>query len=179
MTGAGPYLEVGCGPGLWLTRYARRHPDRLVLGLDADAAVLPDHPPGWSPLCGDLARLPLREASVHAIIARAVLHHITDLPAALARLAAVLRPGGILAVRDGVPLDQARFETMNRQLTAAGRPAEPRNGLDPGLLSQALNALGLHTRGPLIVGTGTFATPPWVPETYESETFALHALKPG
>jgi hypothetical protein len=35
------------------------------------------------------------------------------------------------------------------------------------------------TRGPLIVGTGTFVTPPRVPETYESETFALHALKPS
>jgi SAM-dependent methyltransferase len=177
MARAGPYLEVGCGAGLWLTGYARRHPDRLVLGVDVDPAVLPDRPPGWSRLCGDLERLPLREASVHAIIARGVLHHVSDLEAALARLAAVLRPGGILAIRDGCPLGRARFEMMNRQLAAAGRPAEPRNGLDPGLLSQALAALGLRIRRPVFVGTSTFATPPWVPERYESAAFAVHASK--
>jgi hypothetical protein len=106
-------------------------------------------------------------APVHAIIARGVLHYIGDLDAALARLAAVLQPGGILAIRDGVPIDQARCETMNDQLASAGAPTEPRNGLDPDLLSQTLSALGLCTRRPVVVGTGTFATPPWVPELYE------------
>lgn len=42
-------------------------------------------------------------APVHAIIARGVLHYIGDLDAALARLAAVFQPGGILPIRDGVP----------------------------------------------------------------------------
>lgn len=179
MAEAGPYLEIGCGHGAWLARYARRHPDRLVLGLDVDRAALPDHPAGWSRLCADLLRPPLREASVQAAIARGVLHHVADLDAALARLTEVLRPGGILAIRDAVPLAPARFEAMNRQLAAAGKPAEPRNGLDPGPLGRALAALGLRTRRPVIVGTGTFATPPWVPEPYESAVFALHARKPG
>ena len=70
-------------------------------------------------------------AAVHAIIARGVLHYIGDVDAALARLAAVLQPGGILAIRDGVPMDHARFETMNDQLASAGAPTEPRNALDP------------------------------------------------
>ena len=44
-------------------------------------------------------------------------------------------------------MDQARFETMNDQLASAGAPTEPRNGLDPDLLSQTLSALGLCGQG--------------------------------
>jgi len=60
-------------------------------------------------------------------------------------------------------MDQARFETMNDQLASAGAPTEPRNGLDPDLLSQTLSALGLCGQG---LQEPLRADPPRAPGVY-------------
>lgn len=53
-------------------------------------------------------RLPFADASFNVIFARAVLHHISDLPAACYEFCRVLRPGGLfVAVREHIVSDSA------------------------------------------------------------------------
>ena len=110
--GARSALDVGCGDGLLAAELAGVVPE--VTGIDADAAVL------------DAARLESAEVSwvrgdvmtyefggrFDMVASVAMLHHLPDLDAALARLADLTAPGGVLAVvgiaRASRPRDAAR-----------------------------------------------------------------------
>ncbi|MUN37325.1 class I SAM-dependent methyltransferase [Actinomadura litoris] len=91
--GRGPCLEIGCGTGVHAARV--RALGWTPFGADLSAGML-RHARGRLPAVrADAARLPLRDASLPAVIA--VMAH-TDMPAypAVAREAArVLRPGGV------------------------------------------------------------------------------------
>lgn len=58
---------------------------------------------GLRAVCGDAGRLPFRDASVDAVVIVDALHHFPDRRAAVADAAAVLRPGGVLVVREVDP----------------------------------------------------------------------------
>jgi SAM-dependent methyltransferase len=59
-------------------------------------------------LCGDLARLDLPDAAFDAAVCGEVLEHLDDDDAALAELARVLRPGGLVVVT--VPANPFRYD---------------------------------------------------------------------
>jgi SAM-dependent methyltransferase len=63
-------------------------------------------------LCGDLARLELPDAAFDAAVCGEVLEHLDDDAAALAELARVLRPGGLLVVT--VPANPFRYDWTDR-----------------------------------------------------------------
>ncbi len=93
-------VDVGGGPG------------RAVRELDADWRLVVDPASGMvqraqshglQPLQGDGARLPLRAASVDAILVTDALHHISDQHGVLQEAARVLRPGGVLLIREFNP----------------------------------------------------------------------------
>ena len=92
-------LDVGCGQGTDLVAYlragaratgvdltprhveiARRHV--AACGLEAEVGI------------GDAEALPFEEGSFDRVSSNGVLHHTPDLPAALAEIRRVLRPGG-------------------------------------------------------------------------------------
>ena len=86
-------LDAGCGTG----RYARLCGDRgaNIIGLDLSAPML------WyaraiSPrvVCGGLCEMPLRSASVDAVVCGLALGDLEDLAAAIGECARVVRPGG-------------------------------------------------------------------------------------
>jgi ubiquinone/menaquinone biosynthesis C-methylase UbiE len=92
-------LDVGCGQGIDVVRYARagaritgidltpRHVElaRLhVAALGLEATVVQ----------GDAERLPFPDASFDRVSSNGVLHHTPDMPAALREIRRVLRPGG-------------------------------------------------------------------------------------
>jgi len=52
---------------------------------------------------GDAGRLPVRTASVDAVVVLDALHHLPDPEAALAEAERVLRPGGVLVIREFDP----------------------------------------------------------------------------
>jgi SAM-dependent methyltransferase len=97
----GPVLDVGCGPAQ-VSGYLIAH-GRTAIGLDiapgmlaAAARLVPDA----ALLAADLLALPLREACCAGAVASYSLHHLprARLAAALAGLARVLKPGGVLVV---------------------------------------------------------------------------------
>jgi len=92
-------LDVGCGQGIDLCQYALRGAN--VTGIDLtprhvelaqihlDALGL-----GGTVLHGDAERLPFADMTFDRVSSNGVLHHTPDMPAALAEMHRVLRPGG-------------------------------------------------------------------------------------
>jgi ubiquinone/menaquinone biosynthesis C-methylase UbiE len=102
-------LDVGCGPGtITLDLAARLAPGRTV-GVDRDAGVLAEAQslldsrpiPGVEFRTADAYALEFGDESFDVVHAHQLLQHLTDPVAALAEMRRVLRPGGVLAVRDG------------------------------------------------------------------------------
>lgn len=93
-------LDVGGGPG------------RAARALDASFRVVVDPAAGMVRQArrGDLrairadgGRLPVRSASVDAVVVTDALHHVGDQRGLLAEAARVLRPGGVVVVREFDP----------------------------------------------------------------------------
>lgn len=97
----GPVLDLGCGAGRHLDRLLDRNPE--AFGLDLSASLLGRAPARLRPrlLRGDMRQLPLRRGTLAGIClwftAFGYFDDATNL-ALLARLAELLRPGGILVL---------------------------------------------------------------------------------
>ncbi len=128
MTGVGPgwrCLEVGAGSGsiaAWLAD--RVSETRHVLATDIDLRFLTVLAETGHPHVEvrrhDVGTDPLPEGAFDLIHARLVFVHVPTAPAALARLAAALKPGGWLVVEDFDPtfIDRA-FPTADPDATLA------------------------------------------------------------
>lgn len=95
----GIVVDAGCGEG-----YGARllgGADTKVVGADLDAAIVAragTRYPGARLLAADLCRLPLRPASVDAIVALQVLEHLWCPDEFLATSRRALRPGGSVVI---------------------------------------------------------------------------------
>lgn len=105
-------LDAGCGEGTLTRRLATAAP--VVVGLDVDQpSLMSARRQGGGPLYvrGDLLQPPFPRGSFDAVVSVATLHHV-DAAAALTSLAALVRPGGLLAVvglaRGSLPRDLVR-----------------------------------------------------------------------
>lgn len=99
-------LDVGCGPGTITADLAQRVPTGSVVGIDTSQAVLDEASAVASGLSnctfetGDVYHLRFENARFDIVHAHQVLQHLADPVAALSEMRRVLRPNGILAVRD-------------------------------------------------------------------------------
>ena len=115
----GCVLDAACGTGrhsLWLAKQGHE-----VIGVDASADMLAKARaklPEAKFEQGDLAALPLPDASVDTALCALALVHVPDLHPALAELARVVRPGGRIVISDVHPFLvalgwQAQFRTAD------------------------------------------------------------------
>ncbi|WP_340101321.1 class I SAM-dependent methyltransferase [Salinibaculum salinum] len=93
-------VDVGGGPG------------RAVRAIDADCRVVVDPARGMlvqarthdiEAVCADGSQLPIRTASVDAVVVSDALHHIADQRGVLQEAKRVMRPGGVLVIREFDP----------------------------------------------------------------------------
>ncbi|MGH9091150.1 MAG: methyltransferase domain-containing protein [Acidimicrobiales bacterium] len=107
-------LDAGCGPGTVTVDLARRVAPGRVLGVDASAEVVARAAAAATDAggasvafaVGDAYALDLDDRSFDVAHAHQLLQHLERPVEALAELRRVLRPGGLLAVRDA---DYAAF----------------------------------------------------------------------
>ena len=139
-------LDVGTGTGAILRELRERgSPPVDVTGIDASAAMLArvgSLPDGWSVQVGDARSLPFADGAFDVVTAAYVLHVIDDLPAALADIRRVLRPGGrLVAVTPAVPprgLARPAARALDRLADRGGDRVVGLRALDPrGALERA------------------------------------------
>jgi ubiquinone/menaquinone biosynthesis C-methylase UbiE len=98
-------LDVGCGPGTITADLARRVPGGSVVGVDVppDLMATAQRERGGGNLrfeVGDVYSLRFESNSFDVVYAHQVLQHLGDPVAALREMLRVLKPGGLVAVRD-------------------------------------------------------------------------------
>ncbi|MFI7586117.1 class I SAM-dependent methyltransferase [Spongisporangium articulatum] len=143
-----PLLDVACGAGLLAPHLP---PGWRHVGLDLSAlSLVQARAHGVGPVRGDALRLPFADASLPCVVAGEVLEHLPDLEGACAELARVLAGGGVLVVDTLADTLFARLALLG---VAEHVPGGPPAGLhradllvDPGRLTRALAAHGVHVR---------------------------------
>jgi len=143
-------LDAGSGPAPQAAALARRYPGAQIVALDFSLAMLARarRALGWGArlrgarvlaACGALERLPLAAGAVQLAWSNMALHWAADAPAALAELARVLAPEGLLMFSTLGP------DTLKELRTAAGA-------------ARVHRFADLHDVGDALVGAG-FAAP--------------------
>lgn len=124
-------IDLGCGDGNFVRRLAAR--SRSVTGIDVSPAMisraqsLTADLDNVALLEGDILRAPLPEGAFDFVSAIAVLHHV-PFAEAVSRMAALLRPGGVLAVL-GLAVDRsARDFTVSVAAVPVSRLIRLRRG---------------------------------------------------
>ena len=94
-------LDLGCGIGVYERELRRRWPAASLTGVDfSQRHILAarTHEPTATFLHGDAESLPLGDASIDLALAIEVMEHFLRPEQAVAELARVVRPGGLLIV---------------------------------------------------------------------------------
>jgi len=181
-------LDVGCGPGTLTVDLARAVSPGEVVGIDIAATVVAEAAGGAASAgvtnvsfrVGDFRQAGLEPGSFDVVHAHQVLQHLSDPVGALATMADLTRPGGIVAVRDadyGGFIYEPADGTLDRWREVYSSVAR-RNGGEPDAgrcLLRWAQAAGLPNLT-YSSSTWTFATPE--DRTWWSELWAERCLSP-
>jgi len=149
-------LDVGCGTGSLLFTLAENPDFSRIAGIDAAevyvaAAQARAHDPRIDLRHGDAAAMPYETASFDAALSQLVLQFVPAPQAALAQMARVVRPGGVVAAAvwnsyGGMP-HQRMFWDIAAMLDPRAAAERDRNFFRPmtrrGDLGSAMQAVGL------------------------------------
>ena len=191
-------LDVGCGPGTLTVDLARHVAPGDVVGVDAAAAVVEEAAAhaaeagvsNASFVTGDFREVGFDAGTFDVVHAHQVLQHLADPVGALAAMARLAAPGGVVAVRDSdygaftwAPASAAieRWLALYHAVTARNRAEADAGRWLPRWAREA--GLGSVT---YTTSTWTFATPGdvgWWSELWAerttSSTFARQAVSYG
>ena len=97
-------LDVGCGTGPMIELLTVECPDRHFTGLDLTPKMIEEankkHLPNTTFIVGDSENLPFEDASFDTVICANSFHHYPNPQRFFDGVARVLRPGGVLILRD-------------------------------------------------------------------------------
>jgi SAM-dependent methyltransferase len=93
---AGRVLDVGCGPGHLLARFAARGWQAIGTEVSPEAAQIPRERYGLDVRAGDVVEQRFGSAEFDAIISWHSLEHVRDPGRVLDEIARILKPGGVL-----------------------------------------------------------------------------------
>lgn len=96
-------IDVGCGFGHSFEELAKRFSPELIIGLDADPALL-DHAKQAAEACtapvqlhaANAANIDLPDGEFDMVVCHQTFHHIVEQEAAMAEFFRLLKPGGVL-----------------------------------------------------------------------------------
>jgi len=131
--GGSPVLDLGAGTGQFAAAIADWSGVEVVAvepsgGMREQAARAHPHPAvHW--VAGRAERLPLRDGACAWAWVSTVVHHLDDLDAAAAELRRVLRPGGVLLVRQAFPGRMGGINLYRRFFPGAGGSLAASGGL--------------------------------------------------
>jgi ubiquinone/menaquinone biosynthesis C-methylase UbiE len=103
--------DVGCGKGRFARIVQERHPGASVVALDLAEAMLRHVPQGIHSVAATMTALPLATACCDGAYATESLEHAVDIPAAVAELARIVKPGGRIVIIDKNSEAWGRLET--------------------------------------------------------------------
>jgi ubiquinone/menaquinone biosynthesis C-methylase UbiE len=115
-------LECGCGTGLLLERFAGFA--RSAKGIDLSPGMLEKaRERGLDVRVGSVTELPFEDASFDVTCSFKVLAHVPQIGKALAEMARVTRPGGVILAEFYNPLS---FRSLAKRALPAGKISESR-----------------------------------------------------
>lgn len=103
--------DIGSGKGRFARLVKERYPAASVTAVDLAEAMLAHVPKNIHRVAGTMTGLPLATGSCHAAYATESLEHAVDIPAAVAELARIVRPGGPIVIIDKNAEAWGRLET--------------------------------------------------------------------
>jgi ubiquinone/menaquinone biosynthesis C-methylase UbiE len=92
--------DVGCGKGRFARIVKERNPEATVVALDLAEAMLRPIPPEIDRVAASMTALPLATEAFDGAYATESLEHAVDIPAAVAELARIVKPGGRIVIID-------------------------------------------------------------------------------
>jgi ubiquinone/menaquinone biosynthesis C-methylase UbiE len=92
--------DVGCGKGRFARIVKERNPGATVVALDLAEAMLLPIPNEIERVAASMTALPLATEKFDGAYATESLEHAVDIPAAVAELARIVKPGGRIVIID-------------------------------------------------------------------------------
>lgn len=153
----GVLVDIGTGTGRMIELFgdAARH----AIGVDRSPEMLRlaraklDGRTGWELRQGDIAALPLGDASAHTVILHQVLHFIPAPEAALAEAARLVAPGGRILIADFAPHDHEELRAQD---------AHARLGFSDAQIGGWLGAAGLALTATETLDGGALTVKLWL-----------------
>ncbi len=103
--------DVGCGKGRFARIVKERNPGASVVALDLAEAMLRPIPAEIERVAASMTALPLATEAFDGAYATESLEHAVDIPAAVAEMARIVRPGGRIVIIDKNAAAWGRLET--------------------------------------------------------------------
>jgi len=103
--------DVGCGKGRFARIVKEKNPSASVVALDLAEAMLKPIPAEIERVAASMTALPLATEAFDGAYATESLEHAVDIPAAVAELSRIVKPGGRVVIIDKNAEAWGRLET--------------------------------------------------------------------